>query len=87
MAVVTLVKAPGQAGSMFILGHGDMVFSFFSTVSYHLEGPGNWGKIFPRLLLDLCDHGLVENKYLDELSKELVIVSQGLKKFPISSAV
>lgn len=87
MPVVTLVKKPNDYGMMGHLGYGEMVFCFFSSVSYHLEGPGNWGKRFPRLLLDLCDHGMVETEHLEELKAELDIVFRELQKFSILDAV
>lgn len=87
MAIYAFVKAPNRAGYGYILGYGDMVFSFFSTVSYHLEGLGNWGKRFPRLLLDLCDHGIVENEHLDELDEELKKILCELQNLPISDAI
>lgn len=87
MPVEILVKKPNRGGFSCYLGWGDMVYCFFSSVSYNLEGPGNWGKRFPRLLLDLCDHGVVENQHLDELQQELVVISRELQKFPLSAAV
>lgn len=87
MPVELLVKRPKRGGFSYVIGWGDMVFSFFSSVSYNLEGAGNWGKRFPRLLLDLCDHGVVENQHLDELYQELAVISWELPKFPLSAAV
>lgn len=87
MPVQFLVKKPGRGGFSCYLGWGDMVYCFFSSVSYNLEGPGNWGKRFPRLLLDLCDHGVVENQHLDELQQELVVIERELQQFPLSAAV
>ena len=87
MPVVTLIKPPNDYGLESGLGYGDMVFSFFSSVSYHLEGPGNWGKRFPRLLLDLCDHGVIENAYLDEFETELNIIFRELQNFSIHDAI
>lgn len=87
MPVVTLVKVPNEYGVETHLGYGEMVFSFFSSVSYHLEGPGNWGKRFPRLLLDLCDHGVVENEHLDEFQAELDVIFNELQQFSIHDAI
>ena len=82
-----LTKKPNQAGFISGLGTGDMVFSFFSSVSYNLEGKGRWGSRFPRLLLDLCDHGIIENEHLDEFQQELKIILYELEKYPLSAAV
>lgn len=87
MPVVLLVQAPKRGGFMSHFGYGDMVFSFFSSISYNLEGLDNWGKRFPRLLLDLCDQGVVENEKLDELQEELNIISEELKRLDLSQAV
>lgn len=78
-----------SGGSRFTyrLGWGDMVFCFFSSISYHLEGVGKWGSRFPRLLLDLCDHGVVAHEHLDELDKELGTIYRELQHFPVSAAV
>lgn len=87
MTVLLVSKAKGRAGLECRLGRGDYVFSFFSTVSYHLEGLGHWGERFPRLLLDLCDHGIVESEYLDDLRAELSIIQQELRAFSVKEAV
>ena len=70
MPVVLAAMAPNCSGMMAHLNYGDNVFAFFSSISYHLEGIGNWGKKFPRLLLDLCDTGIVEFEHLEELRTE-----------------
>ena len=85
--VELLTKRPNEGGFCSGLGTGDMVFSFFSSVSYNLEGKGRWGSRFPRLLLDLCDHGIMENKHLDEFQQELKIILYELQKYPLSAAV
>jgi hypothetical protein len=87
MPVTLLVQKPGHGGFECNLGWGDMVFCFFSSVSYNLEGPGKWGSRFPRLLLDLCDHGVVLDNQLDELDKELGIIYRELANYPLSAAV
>lgn len=87
MPVVILVQAPKTYGVESHLGYGDMVFSFFSSISYHLEGLGKWGSRFPRLLLDLCDQGIVRNEYLEELELELEVISHELKNFSLSEAI
>ncbi len=68
-------------------GWSDMVYSFFSSVSYNLEGQGKWGSRFPKLLIDLCDYGAVAYEDLDALDKELKVVFRELQKFPLSAAV
>lgn len=87
MPVILLVQNPKRCGYEACLGWGDMVFCFFSSISYRLEGPGNWGKYFPRLLLDLCDHGVVANEHLDELAAELDCIRKNLMQFSISDAI
>ena len=85
--VYLMVQNPERAGYIVRLGWGDMVYCFFSTVSYHLEGVGHWGERFPRLLRDLCDHGIVENEHLQELQRELDQIPRELQKYPVSEAI
>lgn len=85
--VILKAKRKDSAGYISHLGKGDMVFAFFSSVSYHLEGKDNWGSRFPRLLLDLCDTGMVKYEHLDELLEELNIICFELQKLPLSAAV
>ena len=87
MRLVNLMGSAGRGSVISRIGYGDFVYSFFSTVSYHLEGQGNWGKRFPRLLLDLCDGGLVKNENIDELDSELKIIYNEFQKMPISDAI
>lgn len=87
MRLVSLMGTTGRYHVMSGIGYGDFVYSFFSTVSYHLEGRGNWGKRFPRLLLDLCDGGLVKNENIDELESELKIIYSEFQKMPLSDAI
>ena len=85
---IALVAQGNDSGGMICrLGWGDMVFCFFSSVSYNLEGPGKWGTRFPRLLQDLCDCGIVENEHFDELRQELYTVRVELQDYPLSAAV
>lgn len=87
MGLVNLMASAGRGAFTSRIGYGDFVFSFFSTVSYHLEGLGKWGTRFPRLLLDLCDHGLVINEHLKELEIELKIIYNELEKLSLADAV
>ena len=87
MRLVCLIGSTGRHIGMSRIGYGDFVYSFFSTVSYHLEGKGNWGKRFPRLLLDLCDGGLIKYENIDELEDELKIIYNEFQKMPISDAI
>ncbi len=87
MRLVNLMGSAGRGAVVSRIGYGDFVYSFFSTVSYRLEGLGNWGKRFPRLLLDLCDHGIVYNENLDELEAELKEIYDELKTMPLSDAI
>ncbi len=77
----------GKSNAQFGLENADFVFAFFSSISYHLEGMGNWGKRFPRLLLDLCDHGWVDCEDFDELSAELTVIRRELRRFSLDDAV
>ena len=85
--VKILVYPENSYGASWGLGKGDIVFSFFSSISYHLEGVGNWGKRFPHLLLGLCDHGIVENQNLDAFRCELEIIQKELKHFTILNTI
>lgn len=87
MRLVCLMGSTGRYYVISRIGCGEFVYSFFSTVSYHLEGPGNWGKRFPRLLLDLCDGGLIKNENIDELEDELKIIYNEFQKMPLSDAI
>lgn len=87
MRIVSLTATAGKGSYIARIGYGDFVYSFFSTVSYYFEGKGNWGKKFPKLLLDLCDHGLVKYENLDELGEELEIIYKELKKLSLSNAI
>ena len=88
MPVVLFIKNPSYGcGYESHLGWSDMVYSFFSSLSYNLEGQGKWGSRFPKLLIDLCDHGVVAYEDLDALDKELGIAFRELQKFPLSAAV
>lgn len=87
MRLVCLMGSTGRYYGISRIGCGEFVYSFFSTVSYHLEGRGNWGKRFPRLLLDLCDGGLVKNENIDELEDELKIIYNEFQKMPLSDAI
>lgn len=87
MLLVHLTATGGEESYAARIGYGDFVYSFFSTVSYRLEGPGNWGKRFPRLLLDLCDGGLVKNENLNELEAELKTIYKKFEKMPLSDVI
>ncbi len=87
MLFVRLTATGGEESYAARIGYGDFVYSFFSTVSYRLEGPGNWGKRFPRLLLDLCDGGLVKNENLNELEAELKTIYKEFEKMPLSDVI
>lgn len=87
MRLVCLMGSTGRYYGISRIGCGEFVYSFFSTVSYHLEGPGNWGKRFPRLLLDLCDGGFIKNENIDELEDELKIIYNEFQKMPLSDAI
>ena len=87
MRLVHLTSTDGQTIIAARIGYGEIVFSFFSTVSYYLEGPGNWGKKFPRLLIDLCDNGLIKNRDLDDLWSELQIIYKEFEKMFLSNVI
>jgi hypothetical protein len=87
MSIALKTICSGNSTILSILGHGDMIYCFFSNISFHLEGIGNWGRRFPILLLHLCDYGIVENEYLLELQKELDTIEKELKKYSIKEAI
>ena len=87
MRIIGLVASNGRLKVMSRIGYGDFVYSFFSTISYHLEGINHWGEKLPRLMLDLCDHGIVAHEDLDELKEELHFAYSRLESLPFSSII
>lgn len=61
------------------IGAGDFLYSFFSTVAYHLEG-GKWGKRFPVIMKKLYQ-GELKKKDVDKAIKELEIIRKELQSF------
>jgi hypothetical protein len=67
------------------VGHGDLLHSFFSTVSYHLE-PEGWGTKYP-LLLNKLYNGKLEYKYVEGAIKEIEDIQQKLKDYSPSQII
>ncbi len=61
------------------IGAGDFLYSFFSTVAYHLEN-GKWGKRFPAIMKKLYQ-GELKKKDVDKAIKELEIIRKELQSF------
>jgi hypothetical protein len=68
-----------------IVGSGDFLHSFFSTISFHLE-PKGWGSRFPELMNELYKGKLEPNKAQKALDDALVI-KQELKALPPEKVV
>jgi hypothetical protein len=62
------------------VGHGDFLYSFFSTITYHLE-PDGWGTKYPKLMNDLynkklnCSDIPQAIEEVREIRKKLVVFS------------
>ena len=69
-----------------IFGEGDMIYSFFSSISKLLE-PKGWGTRFPLILRHLCDYGCVKYKDLVDFALEVQAVKRELKKYTVKDAV
>lgn len=72
--------------SVRLLGNGDVLYSFFSTVSKLLE-PNGWGTRFPYLLNYLCDYGVVKYEDVDKLKKEVLFIKYMLRQYNLTQAV
>ena len=51
------------------------LWSFFSTIGYHLEKQ-KWGSVYPIIMLKLCDEGYVEPQDLPTLRRELTDIQK-----------
>ena len=69
-----------------LLGDGNFLYSFFSTVSKLLETKG-WGTRFPYLLRYLCDYGVVKYEDVDKLKKEVLFIKYMLRQYNLTQAV
>ena len=69
-----------------LLGDGNFLYSFFSTVSKLLE-PKGWGTKFPYLLRYLCDYGVVKYEDVDKLKKEVLFIKYMLRQYNLTQAV
>lgn len=67
------------------LGHSDLVHSFFSTISYHLEKDG-WGTKYPLLMDDLYHNELTWND-VPTVKANLKEIEQELSKLPFNLVV
>ena len=61
------------------IGHGDFLYSFFSSVAYHLEN-GDWGSRFPVIMNELYQ-GKIERENLDNAIEELNVIRKELQAF------
>lgn len=61
------------------IGNGDFLYSFFSTVAYHLEG-GKWGRRFPIIMKKLYQ-GKLKRKDVNKAIKELETIKSELQAF------
>ncbi|MCM1500540.1 MAG: immunity 70 family protein [Clostridium sp.] len=61
------------------IGSGDFLYSFFSTVAYHLEN-GKWGKRFPVMMNDLY-RGKINSRKIKKAIKEVEVIKEELKKY------
>ena len=62
------------------IGNGDFLFSFFSTVAYHLENQ-KWGSKFPVIMNHLYQ-GELKNTQISAAISELEQITQELEKLP-----
>lgn len=72
--------------TFMIFGSGDVLYSFFSSISALLEKKG-WGTRFPYLLRHFCDYGMVKYEDVDEFEREVKIVKKELQLYKITQAV
>lgn len=63
----------------FEIGSGDFLYSFFSTVAYHLED-ARWGQRFP-IIMNKLYQGEIKQKDIDNAKEELNIIKKELKAF------
>ena len=61
------------------IGHGDFLYSFFSTVAYHLEG-NQWGSRFPVIMNELYQ-GNINREDVDIAIQELSTMKKELQAF------
>ena len=71
-------------GSIFRMSHGEIVNSFFSTISYNLEK--KWGARFPYTMKKLYK-GKLKYRDIDKARRELLVIKEELKDFPPSKAI
>ena len=62
------------------IGSGDFLFSFFSTVAYHLEDQ-KWGSKFP-VIMDGLYQGELWSTQIPAAKHELEQIKKGLEKLP-----
>ncbi|MCI8562829.1 MAG: hypothetical protein HFH69_04860 [Lachnospiraceae bacterium] len=63
----------------FQIGNGDFLYSFFSTVAYHLENE-NWGSRFPLVMNELYQ-GKLEAGDVDGAIREVLKIQLELKGY------
>lgn len=64
----------------FQVGSGDFLYSFFSTICYHLESR-KWGSKYPYIMRDLY-RGKLKVEHIEKAMDELVKIRKGLQKLP-----
>ena len=63
----------------YLIGHGDFLHSFFSTVAYNLEN-GDWGSRFPVIMNELYQ-GKIEREDVDSAIEELNVIRKELQVY------
>lgn len=61
------------------IGHGEFLYSFFSSVAYNLEN-GDWGSRFPVIMNDLYQ-GKIKREDVDDAIEELNVIRKELRAF------
>ena len=69
----------------YSVGTGSFLYSFFSTVSYHLE-PEGWGTKYP-YLMNHCYNGKVANALVPEVLKEVHEIRELLQNYSPSQII
>jgi hypothetical protein len=67
------------------VGDSEVLHSFFSTISYHLE-PDGWGSKYPELMLQLYE-GRLESSYASKVLKDVLEIREKLRTIPADQVV
>lgn len=68
-----------------IVGTGDFLHSFFSTISFHLE-PRGWGTRFPELMNELY-RGTLEPHHASKALSDALVIKRELSALPPAKVV